>query len=67
VTPLMTIALLVFLLVFLVLGIFVMLGLPTYHLFAMIAGIQVLKGRDYRYPLLGNLIARRMKIDEPKG
>ena len=66
-TPLMTIALLVFLLVFLVLGIFVMLGLPTYHLFAMIAGIQVLKGREYRYPLLGNFIARRLKMDEPKG
>ena len=66
-SPQLTIALLVFLLVFLVLGIFVMLGLPTYHLFAMIAGIQTLKGKDYRYPLLGNFIARRMKMDGPKG
>jgi uncharacterized Tic20 family protein len=39
------------------------LAVPTYHLFALIAGIQILKGRDYRYPWLGNFIARRMKLD----
>ncbi|MFZ5857892.1 MAG: DUF4870 domain-containing protein [Chloroflexota bacterium] len=36
------------------------LAMPTYHLFAMIAGIQTAKGKDYRYPLLGKFLARRM-------
>jgi uncharacterized Tic20 family protein len=59
-SPIQGIALIGFLLIFLILGIFVLLGLPTYHLFAMIAGIQVVKGRDYRYPILGRLIAKRL-------
>jgi len=36
----------------------ILLAVPTYHLFAMIAGIQILKGRDYRYPILGKQIER---------
>lgn len=43
------------------------LALPTYHLFAMIAGIQILKGKDYRYPFLGKFLVQRMKLNEPKG
>ena len=58
---------LVFGAVILLIWLVLVLALPTYHLFAMIAGIQILKGKDYRYPLLGNFIARRMKLDEPKG
>lgn len=58
--------LLVFLGVILVLMLVFALALPTYHLFAMIAGIQVAKGRDYHYPLLGKFLARRMdKVQSP--
>ena len=45
--------------VMLLLMLVVSLALPTYHLFAMLAGIQVVKGRDYLYPLLGRFLARR--------
>jgi uncharacterized Tic20 family protein len=58
--------LLVFLGVILVLMLIFALALPTYHLFAMIAGIQVAKGKDYYYPLLGKFLARRMdKVQSP--
>jgi uncharacterized Tic20 family protein len=62
-----TIVFLVMALVILLIAILFSLALPTYHLFAMIAGIQILKGKNYRYPVLGNFIARRMKPNEPKG
>jgi uncharacterized Tic20 family protein len=55
----MLIILIVFLVVMLLLMLFISLALPTYHLFAMIAGIQVVKGRDYHYPLLGKFLARK--------
>jgi len=37
-----------------------LLALPTYHLFALIAWMRVTRGADYRYPLLGKWIAKRM-------
>ncbi len=37
-----------------------LLALPTFHLFAMIAWVRVTKGGDYRYPLLGKMIEKRM-------
>lgn len=59
----------VFILIFFVIMLIVMLvfalAMPTYHLFAMIAGIQVAKGKDYRYPLLGKFLARRMGNQPP--
>jgi uncharacterized Tic20 family protein len=55
----MLIILIVFLVIVLLLMLVVSLVVPTYHLFAMIAGIQVVKGRDYRYPLLGRFLARK--------
>jgi uncharacterized Tic20 family protein len=59
------IALLIFVFVMLLMWVVFMFAVPTYHLFAMIAGIQTLKGRDYHYPLLGNFIARRMNSETP--
>ena len=35
-----------------------LLALPTYHLFALIAWLRVTKGREYRYPLLGKVIEK---------
>lgn len=37
-----------------------LLALPTFHLFAMIAWVRVTKGVNYRYPLLGKFLARRI-------
>ncbi len=47
---------LLFMFVFLILG-------PLYQLFAFIASIKVLRGKDYKYPILGNIIFRRMGLD----
>lgn len=41
-----------------------LLALPTFHLFALIAWVRVSKGQDYRYPLLGKVIERRQKKNE---
>ena len=57
--------LIVFLVVFFVMMIIFALAMPTYHLFAMIAVIQVARGKDYRYPLLGKFLARRMGYQPP--
>ena len=40
----------------------ILLLFPLYHLFAFIASIRVMRGDAYRYPLLGNFLARRMNI-----
>jgi len=62
-SPVLLVLMLFLGIVILLLMAFLMLGLPTYHLFAMIAGIQIVKGKDYRYPLLGNFLARRFGGD----
>lgn len=36
------------------------LALPTYHLFALIAWARVTKGGNYRYPLLGKALEKRL-------
>ena len=64
--PFVSILLFLFILVMMLMWLVFLLAIPTYHLFAMIAAIQILKGRDYRYPWLGNFLARRMKLDEAK-
>ncbi len=54
-----TIFMLIFFVIMLIFMLVFALALPTYHLFAMIAGIQVVKGKEYRYPILGRMIAKR--------
>ena len=44
-------------------GIF-LLALPLYHLFGFLATIGVLRGRDFRYPILGRMLASRMKVEQ---
>ncbi len=41
-----------------------LLGVPLYHLFGFLAALATLRGRDYRYPVLGSLLRRRMKVEE---
>ncbi len=40
------------------------LAVPLYHLFGFLAALATLRGRDYRYPVLGSILARRMKMGE---
>lgn len=37
--------------------------LPTYHILGQWAGLRILQGHDYQYPLLGRWVAARMKPD----
>ncbi len=48
-----------------VLGLFV-LALPLYHLFGFLATIGVLRGRNFRYPVLGRILASRMNPREAR-
>jgi uncharacterized Tic20 family protein len=34
-------------------------GGPAFHLFSIIASLRVLRGHDYKYPLLGRYLHRR--------
>lgn len=52
--------LLVLVLIFLLVMIAATLLLPLFALFAFIASIQVLRGREYVYPLLGGWLRRRL-------
>ncbi len=47
-----------FMFVFLILG-------PLYQLFAFIASVKVLRGGEYKYPILGKIIFRRLGLDQP--
>ena len=41
------------------------LVLPLFHILGQWAGYRVLKGHNYRYPLLGRLVERRMNKQNP--
>lgn len=43
-----------------------MVSAPVYFLLAAIAGILTTRGRDFRYPILGGIIARRMSLSTQK-
>lgn len=47
-------------------GCAVALALPLYHLFAFLGAVGTLRGRDFRYPILGSILASRMKPAEAK-
>ena len=53
------IAMLAFLLPVACIFVVLMLGGPVYHLFGFIAGVRVLRGGDYNYPLLGRYLRKR--------
>ena len=57
--------LLIFGILILAVWLVILLAIPAYHLFAMIAAIETLKGKDYRYPLLGKFIEQRLNPDRP--
>jgi hypothetical protein len=39
------------------LGLFALVG-PLYHIFGQWAGLQLLLGRDFHYPLIGSLVEK---------
>lgn len=45
-------------------GLFALL-LPSYHILGQWAGLRILQGHDYRYPLIGRWLAGRVKPDLP--
>lgn len=46
-------------------GAAVLIAGPLYQLFGFIASIRTLRGHDYRYPLLGRILARRLEQRPP--
>ncbi len=42
------------------------LAVPFYHLFGFLASLATLRGGDYHYPILGRILASRMKREEAK-
>lgn len=51
---------LVFLGVMMVFWFVMMIGMPIYYLLAGLAGVRVIRGHDFHYPILGRMIERRM-------
>ncbi len=47
-------------------GAFLILG-PLYQLFGFIASLRVLRGHNYRYPILGGILARRIGRQQQGG
>ena len=37
---------------------------PLYHLFGFLGMVNTLRGKDFRYPILGRMLASRMKPAE---
>jgi uncharacterized Tic20 family protein len=51
---------LVIFLVFMVIALLIILIVPLFHIMGQWAGYRVLKGEDYQYPVLGNLVKKRI-------
>lgn len=41
----------------------ILLVIPLFHIMGQWAGYRVLKGDDYRYPIIGNLVARWVSVE----
>ncbi|HEX2696883.1 MAG TPA: DUF4870 domain-containing protein, partial [Anaerolineales bacterium] len=42
----------------------IMIGLPIYYLLAAIASVSTIRGKDFKYPILGGIIAKRMNVQK---
>jgi uncharacterized Tic20 family protein len=51
-----------FIVVFMLFWLAMMVATPVYFLLAAFAGIRTIRGHDFKYPILGHIIARRMKL-----
>lgn len=43
----------------------VLIVLPAYYVLAGLAGVRVLGGHNFRYPILGRIIERRVEASQP--
>ncbi len=59
---LLIIIFLVFFFIIWLFWIILILLLPLFHLFAFIAAVRVIRGHDYRYPILGKWLAGRLAV-----
>ncbi len=51
---------LIFFLIIMLSWLILLLLVPLYHLFAFIAAVRVIRGQDYKYPVLGKWLAGRL-------
>ena len=55
-----------FLVLMMFLGLASLIVVPIYYLLSIIASISTIRGRDFRYPILGRVIANRLAISSRK-
>ncbi|MEW6030521.1 MAG: DUF4870 domain-containing protein [Chloroflexota bacterium] len=60
ISPMLGILLIVFMGGFMLFWLISMVAIPLYYLLAAIASIQTIRGHDFKYPILGSMIARRI-------
>ena len=50
--------------VFMIFWLFIMIATPIYYLLAAIASLLTIRGKNFKYPILGGIIAKRMKAPQ---
>jgi len=60
--PRLSILFIVFLGCFFLFWAFFMIATPIYHLLAAIASIRSIRGYEFRYPVLGRIIAHKIEV-----
>ena len=53
-----------FFIVMMIFAVVVMIGMPIYYLLAGVAGFRVIRGHQFRYPILGKIIDKRMNTSQ---
>lgn len=65
-SPILGIITIIFMGGFMIFWLFFMIAGPIYYLIAAIASILTIRGKNFRYPILGSLIARRINTPKPR-
>jgi uncharacterized Tic20 family protein len=60
--PVMGIILIIFFAVLMIFWSLMMIATPIYFILAAVASIQTVRGRNFKYPILGGIIANRMNL-----
>lgn len=62
--PVLGIIMLIFFGVMAIFWLLIMIAAPIYYLLAAVASIFTIRGKDFKYPILGGIIAKRMKASK---
>lgn len=62
--PAVGVIFLVFMGIFMIIWSLLMIAMPIYYLLAAIASILTMRGKDFKYPILGGIIAKRMNTSK---